>query len=69
MSEEHGLYINSLIYEIEYNDTKIDEEYRRKLEKEAEEGLENLYERALKIDEKAMKSISKNDKKRIIRVL
>ena len=68
--EEHGLYINSLIYEIEYNDTKIDEEYRTKLEKEAEEnGLEELYEMAVKIDEEAMKNISKNDKKRIIRVL
>ena len=35
----------------------------------AEEGLEVLYEEALKIDENAMKNISKNDKKRIIRVL
>lgn len=67
---EHGLYINSLIYGIEYRETKIDEEYRRKLEKRAEtEGLENLYNEAYKIDEEAMKKISKNDKKRIIRVL
>lgn len=65
-----GLYVNSLIYEIEYNDIKIDEEYRRKLEKIAEdEGLDKLYEKACKIDPNAMKIISKNDKKRIIRVL
>ncbi len=67
---ELGLYINSLIYGIEYRETKIDEEYRRELEKRAEiEGLENLYSEAYKIDEQAMKIISKNDKKRIIRVL
>ncbi len=66
----HGLYINSIIYGIEYEDTCIDEEYRKKIEKEAEEkGLDALYEEACKIDEKAMQSISRNDKKRIIRVL
>ena len=67
---EHGLYINSLIYAIEYNETKIDEEYRKKLEKRAEvEGLSKLYEEAYKIDKNAVKNISINDKKRIIRVL
>lgn len=66
----HGLYINSLIYGIEYDKTEIDEEYREKLEQEAEEkGLGTLYQEACKIDEKAMQNISSNDKKRIIRVL
>ena len=65
-----GLYVDTLIYGIEYNDIKIDEEYRRELEKIAEEqGLQPLYEMALKIDEEAMKKISSNDKKRIMRVL
>jgi len=65
-----GLYIDSLIYEIEYNDIKIDEEYRNELEKIVEtEGLESLYQKALEIDSEAMKNISKNDKKRIMRVL
>ena len=65
-----GLYVDALIYGIEYNDIKIDEEYRMKLEKIAEEqGLQPLYEMALKIDEEAMKKISSNDKKRIMRVL
>ena len=68
--EEHGLYINSLIYGIDYIDTKIDKEYRDYLEKRAEnEGLDVLYEEAIKIDKEAMKIISKNDKKRIIRVI
>lgn len=66
----HGLYINSLIYGIEYDNTEINEEYRKQLEQKAEEkGLETLYQEACKIDEKAMKNISPNDKKRIIRVL
>lgn len=70
MLEEPGLYINSLVYGIEYNEIKIDEDYRNELEKRAfEEGLDLLYEEACKIDKEAMKNISRNDKKRIIRVL
>ena len=65
-----GLYVNSLIYEIEYNDIEIDEEYRKNLEKIADtEGLEKLYNEACRIDPEAMQIISKNDRKRIIRVL
>lgn len=64
-----GLYVDSLIYGIEYPEIKFDEEYRKKLEKEAEESLENLYNKAKKIDEQAMQKISINDRKRIIRVL
>ena len=65
-----GLYVNSLIYNIQYNDIKIDEEYRKYLEERVEkEGLQRLYEEAKKIDCEAMKSISQNDKKRILRVL
>lgn len=65
-----GLYVDSLIYEIEYPNIEFDEEYRKKLEIQAEtEGLENLYEQAKKIDPEAIKKISQNDKKRIIRIL
>lgn len=65
-----GLYINSLVYGIEFNKEKVDEEYREKLNNIAEkEGLENLYNMAIKIDPEAMQKISKNDRKRIIRVL
>ena len=65
-----GLYIDSLIYEIEYQDIKLDEEYRKKLEEEVQEkGLETLYEKAKKIDVKAIEKISPTDKKRILRVL
>ena len=65
-----GLYIDCLIYGIEFIDEELDEEYRNQLNDIAEkEGLEKLYEKAIEIDPEAMKKISKNDKKRIIRVL
>lgn len=65
-----GLYVDSLIYEIEYSDIKFDEQYRKKLESIAnEEGLEILYKEAKKIDPQAIEKISPNDKKRILRIL
>lgn len=66
-----GLYIDSLIYGIEYQDMEFDEEYRIKLmeQAETEEGLYQLYNEALKIDKQAMEKISPNDTKRIVRIL
>lgn len=66
-----GLYVDSLIYGIEYQEMEFDEEYRNQLmeKAETEEGLDELYKQAVKIDEQAMKNISHNDKKRIIRIL
>lgn len=65
-----GLYIETLIYEIEFLNIETDLEYRKELEKIAEEkGLEYLYNKAQKIDKTAMEKISINDKKRILRVL
>ena len=65
-----GLYINSLIYEIDYPDVSIDQKYRTELENIVQkEGLEKLYQKACKIDPKAMEKISPKDKKRILRVL
>ena len=66
-----GLYVNSLIYGIEYQDMKFDETYRNELmeKAETEEGLKDLWKEANKIDPEAMEKISPNDKKRIVRVL
>ena len=65
-----GLYIDSLIYNIEFLEEEIDETYRNELNEIAKtEGLEKLYNMAMKIDPQAMEKISKNDQKRIIRVL
>lgn len=65
-----GLYIDSLIYEIEFLELETPLTYRKELEETAEkEGLESLYQKAKQIDPEAMKRISQNDKKRIFRVL
>ena len=65
-----GLYLDSLIYEIEYPNIEFDEEYRRKLERRVEEeGLTQLYEETTKIDPLAIQKISPKDEKRILRIL
>lgn len=65
-----GLYLESLLYGIEYNEIKIDLEYRKKLDEIVQtEGLEKLYQMAKEIDEQAIQKISHNDKKRICRIL
>ena len=66
-----GLYVDSLIYGIEYSEMNFDEDYRNKLMKQAEteQGLSELYSKAKEIDSQAMEKISPNDKKRIVRVL
>lgn len=65
-----GLYVDALTKNITYPEMKIDLEYRKQLEETIQkEGLQNLYEKAKKIDAKAMETISSNDKKRIMRVL
>ena len=65
-----GLYIDSLIYEINYPHINTDEKYRAELEEQIKiNGLYALYNKICEIDEVAMKKISPNDKKRILRVL
>ena len=65
-----GLYVDSLIYGIEYQELQFDEKYRKELEERVfNEGLEILYNEAKQIDPQAMEKISHNDKKRILRVL
>ena len=65
-----GLYINSLIYNINYPEIEFDKEYREYLEEQVKKvGLAKLYEEAKKIDKEACEKISPNDKKRILRIL
>ena len=65
-----GLYLESLIYGIEYEEIEVNLDYRAYLEKiEEKNGLYYLYQEAQKIDEEATKKISPNDKKRIYRIL
>ena len=65
-----GLYLNSLVYGIDYPNIETDLNYRQELENRVkEEGLEKLYGEAQKIDSNAINKISPNDKKRILRIL
>lgn len=65
-----GLYIDSLIYGIDFQEMSFDENYRLELENQVKEGkLGELYEKAKKIDPEAIEKISPNDKKRILRIL
>lgn len=61
-----GLYVNSLIYNIEYKEEITDIEYRNELEKV---DLETLYKQAQEIDPEAAAKVSQNDRKRITRIL
>lgn len=61
-----GLYIDSLVYNIEFNEEKTDLEYRELLDKEE---TSKLYELANKIDEVSTKKISQNDRKRLMRII
>lgn len=66
-----GLYLNSLIYGINFEEN-IDLEFRNKLEKEVEENpekLEELYNKLKEIDIETAEKISSIDSRRIIRAL
>lgn len=65
-----GLYINSLLYNINFSETICDEELREALKAEAnEKGNRYLYEKLLAIDPEAAAKIHENDIKRIIRAI
>ncbi len=57
-----GLYIDSLIYGIDFKEFEFDKKYRDELEEEVANGkLQELYEKAKKIDPEAMEKISPNN--------
>jgi tRNA dimethylallyltransferase len=65
-----GLYIQSVIYDYQFTDAPGDEEYRRMLEKKAEEaGNEGIHAELAKVDPKAAAGIHPNNVRRVIRAL
>ena len=65
-----GLYINSLVYNLDFTQTEPDHEYRNKLKENLEIfGSEFLYDKLLEKDSKAAEKIHKNNGQRIIRAL
>lgn len=65
-----GLYIDSLIYNIEFGDTICDWELRENLKREAlEKGNEYLHNKLKEIDPEAAEKIHMNNVKRVIRAI
>jgi len=65
-----GFYIQSVLYAVDFEKTKADETYRRKLtELAANNGNEALHEMLAKIDKESAKAIHPNNIKRVIRAL
>lgn len=65
-----GLYINSFLYDLDYQEVACDEEYRQFLEDYAKKkGNDALYRLLLKADPEAESLLTPSDKKRIIRAL
>lgn len=65
-----GLYINSLVYDLNFTEVEPNPEIRNKLEALAKEyGNEYLYKRLKEIDIKSAEKLNINDKQRIIRAI
>lgn len=65
-----GLYINSLVYDLNFTQVAPNEEFRSRLENIAEEkGNEFIHDELKKIDQESSEKISPNDQKRVIRAL
>ena len=65
-----GLYVHSLLYELDFSGSDRDESLRNELMREAEEkGSEYLYQKLVEMDPKSAETIHPNNEKRVIRAL
>ena len=65
-----GFYIQSVIYDIDFNNEDDNSSVRKKLEEEYDTfGADFMYEKLKKIDSVSAQTIHKNNKKRIIRAI
>lgn len=65
-----GLYINSLIYKMDFSNTSSDPKLRKSLEKDLKEyGNSYLYNKLKEVDQEAASRIHPNNAKRVIRAL
>ncbi|CAH2213615.1 tRNA (adenosine(37)-N6)-dimethylallyltransferase MiaA [Tepidibacter aestuarii] len=65
-----GLYINSLIYDMDFTKSKGNTKLRDELQKEADEyGVEYLHNKLKELDEKSAERIHPNNIKRVIRAI
>ena len=61
-----GLFIDSLVDNIIFEDVKVDNELRQKL---MQRDVDELYDELLRVDENSAREIHKNNKKRVVRAL
>lgn len=65
-----GLYLNSLIYDMDFAKSNANSEIREKLEQELKEnGIDYMHEKLKSLDEEAANRIHKNNTKRVIRAI
>lgn len=65
-----GLYVNSVVYDMNFEDEDTDLSYRKELEDIANtKGKEYLYDMLLKVDKESASKIHMNNVKRVIRAL
>lgn len=65
-----GLYVNSLVYEMDFSSTVSDKDIREKLTREYEKyGADYLHEKLKEVDKEAAERIHQNNVKRVIRAL
>lgn len=65
-----GLYVNGILYPMNFSDTSKDDKIRKNLENEYDEkGADFMHEKLAALDEKSALKIHKNDKKRVVRAL
>lgn len=65
-----GLYVNSLMYEMDFSEQIKDDNLRKKLRDEADEnGVKFIHDKLNELDPKAAKKIHPNNVKRVIRAL
>ncbi|MDO5041786.1 MAG: tRNA (adenosine(37)-N6)-dimethylallyltransferase MiaA [Peptoniphilus sp.] len=65
-----GLYINSIVYELDFQNVEMDFEYRKFLNDQYnEKGLDYLYERLKELDPDSALNIDRQNKNRVIRAL
>ena len=65
-----GLYLNSLIYDMDFGKSDANQELREELNKELEEnGPAYMYEKLVSVDKEAAERIHPNNTKRVIRAI
>lgn len=65
-----GLYLNSILYDMDFSNAKQDQELRQKLEKEAQEfGPEYIHNRLAELDADAAQRIHPNNVKKVVRAI